>query len=69
MNFLRYLISKEGKYVNSKKMETKVKWLRPETAIEMRSFLRLTGYYKSFVKRFSQIATPMTRLTQKVRQV
>jgi hypothetical protein len=33
--------------------------------IEIRSFLRLAGYYKRFIKGFSKIARPMTALTQK----
>ena len=32
---------------------------------EIRSFLGLTGYYKRFIKDFSRLATPMTRLTRK----
>ena len=32
---------------------------------EIRSFLGLVGYYRRFVKGFSKLATPMTRLTQK----
>jgi hypothetical protein len=32
--------------------------------IEMRSFLRLTGHYRRFIKGFSFIATPLTQLTR-----
>ena len=32
---------------------------------EMHSFLGLAGYYRRFVKGFSMIAAPMTRLLQK----
>ena len=32
---------------------------------EIRSFLGLAGYYRRFIKGFSTIAIPMTRLTRK----
>jgi hypothetical protein len=34
-------------------------------ASEIRSFLRLAGYYHRFIKDFSKIAKPMTRLLEK----
>ncbi|KAG8485890.1 hypothetical protein CXB51_019244 [Gossypium anomalum] len=37
----------------------------PRNITEVRSFLGLAGYYRRFVKGFSTIATPMTRLLQK----
>lgn len=47
------------------KVETVQNWQRPTTVIEIHSFLGLAGYYHCFVKDFSKIATPPTRLTQK----
>ena len=37
----------------------------PRNVTEVRSFLGLAGYYRRFVKGFSMIAAPMTRLLQK----
>ncbi|KAK1423394.1 hypothetical protein QVD17_18696 [Tagetes erecta] len=40
-------------------------WSPPKTPTEVRSFLGLAGYYRRFIKDFSKIATPLTKLTQK----
>ena len=42
-----------------------VEWKPPRNVTEVRSFLGLAGYYRRFVKGFSMIAAPMTRLLQK----
>ena len=47
------------------KIDAVVKWERPKNASEIRSFLRLAGYYRRFVQGFSSIATSLTKLTKK----
>ena len=42
-----------------------MKWERPTNATETRSFLGLAGYYQRFIKGFSQISIPLTKLTRK----
>ena len=63
--FLGHVLSKDGIQVDPKKIEAIIDWPRPTTVTEVRSFLGLAGYYRRFVKDFSKIATPLTRLTQK----
>jgi hypothetical protein len=36
-----------------------------KSALEIQSFLRLAGYYRQFIKDFSKIAKPMTKLLDK----
>jgi hypothetical protein len=40
-------------------------WIPPTTASEIQSFLGLAGYYRRFIKDFSKIAKPMTKLLEK----
>lgn len=47
------------------KIEAVVKWRRLNIVLEIMSVLGLAGYYHQFVKRFSSIAAPLTRLTKK----
>ena len=51
--------------MDPKKIKTILEWSRPTTVTELRGFLSLAGYYRRFVKDFSKIAAPLTRLTQK----
>ena len=65
VSFLGHIVSKEGIRVYPKKIEVVVEWKPPRNVTEVRSFLGLAGYYRRFVKGFSMIAAPMTRLLQK----
>jgi hypothetical protein len=40
-------------------------WMPPTTASEIQSFLGLAGYCRWFIKDFSKIAKPMTKLLEK----
>ena len=51
--------------MNPKKIEVVVARERPMNVIKVRSFLGLAGYYRRFMKRFSMIAFPLTKLTRK----
>ena len=65
VSFLGYIVSEEGIQVDPKKIEVIIEWKPPRNVTEVRSFLRLAGYYRRFVKGFSMTAVPMTRLLQK----
>ena len=65
VSFLRHVVTKDGISIDPGKVDVVPNWRRPNTMIEIRSFLGLTGYYKWFIEGFSKIALPLTRLTQK----
>ncbi|XP_070003523.1 uncharacterized protein [Nicotiana sylvestris] len=62
--FLGHVISGEGVKVDFQKIEAVKNWPRPTSVSDIRSFLGLAGYYRSFVEGFSSISSPLTRLTQ-----
>ncbi|GJT81389.1 hypothetical protein Tco_1055731 [Tanacetum coccineum] len=51
--------------VDPAKIESIKDWASPKTPTEIRQFLSLAGYYRRFIKGFSKIAKPMTKLAQK----
>ncbi|CAL9026375.1 unnamed protein product [Prunus brigantina] len=65
VKFLGHVISKEGIAVDPAKVEAVLNWRQQKNVHEIRSFLGLAGYYRKFIKDFSQISNPMTKLTQK----
>ncbi|XP_077249415.1 uncharacterized protein LOC143888918 [Tasmannia lanceolata] len=63
--FLGHVVSKEGISVDPVKVKVVLQWKQPTNATEVRSFLRLAGYYRKFVEGFSTLAGPLTKLTRK----
>nr|GEZ33724.1 reverse transcriptase domain-containing protein [Tanacetum cinerariifolium] len=63
--FLGHVIDSQGIHVDPAKIEFVKDWESPKSPTEIRQFLGLAGYYRRFIKGFSKIAKPMTKLTQK----
>nr|GEU84362.1 DNA-directed DNA polymerase [Tanacetum cinerariifolium] len=62
---LGHKISKNGIEVDKVKVEVIAKLPHPTTVKGIRSFLGHAGFYRQFIKDFSKIAQPMTRLLEK----
>nr|GEV76425.1 reverse transcriptase domain-containing protein [Tanacetum cinerariifolium] len=62
---LGYKISKKGIEVDKAKVDVISKLPHPTTFKGIRSFLGHAGFYRHFIKDFSKIARPMTRLIEK----
>ena len=65
LTFLGHVVSAEGISMEEDKVKSIRQWPAPTSVVGVRSFLGLAGYYRKFVKNFSKIASPMTKLLQK----
>jgi hypothetical protein len=51
--------------VDPSKVRDVLNWMPPTNVSEVQSFLGLVGYYRRFIKDFSKVAKPMTKLLEK----
>jgi hypothetical protein len=65
IEFLGYVVTKDGIKPNMKKVKTIQEWKWPSTQKRLRSFLGLANYYRRFIRIFSKIARPLSDLLKK----
>ncbi|GJS13646.1 putative reverse transcriptase domain-containing protein [Tanacetum coccineum] len=65
VHFLGHVVNQNGIHVDPSKIEAVKNWKAPTTPSEIQSFFGLAGYYRHFIANFSNIAKPLTPLTQK----
>ncbi|CAA0832654.1 Uncharacterized mitochondrial protein AtMg00860, partial [Striga hermonthica] len=62
---LGHIVTSRGIEVDPNKIEAVRNWSKPRNATEVRNFLGLAAYYRRFIKGFSKIVLPLSRLTRK----
>lgn len=65
IEFLGYVVGKDGIKTDEKKIEKVRNFPRPKDITQLRGFLGLSGYYRRFVKDYSKWCKPLTTLLQK----
>ena len=65
INFLGVYLDENGVSPCPEKVDSIKKMIKPANVKGVRSFLGLSGFYRRFVKNYSAIAEPLTRLTKK----
>jgi len=63
--FLGHNVSAEGVEVDPKKVQCIESWEFPRTVSELRSYLGLCSYYRSFCPGFATVAAPLTEMLHK----
>ena len=65
LDYLGFLISKDGIKTQPRKIKAITDWATPKTQSDIRAFLGLAGYYRKFIKDFAKIAAPLNNLLHK----
>lgn len=63
--YVGHIISQDGVGTDPAKIEAVVSWPRPNTVMELRSFLGFCDYYRRFVKDFSRLCHPLHELLKR----
>jgi len=65
VEFLEYVIGRNGIAMSREKVEAVLNWEEPRSVSETQSFLGFANFYRCFIKDYSNIARPLTELTKK----
>jgi len=64
VEFLGYVIGREGIKMSQEKVEAILSWRTPESLADTQSFLGVANFYRRFIQDYSRIARPLTELTK-----
>lgn len=62
IEYMGHIVSGKGVTPEPSKIQVMVRWPSPTTAKELHAFLRLTGFYRKFIKSYAFFAAPLTKL-------
>jgi len=64
VEFLGYVIGRDGIKMAKGKVEAVLEWKTPASLTEVQSFLGFANFYRRFIKDYSRVARPLTELTK-----
>ena len=64
VEFLGFVVSVNGVTMDQNRVDTIQSWPKPKSFHEVQVFLGFVNFYRRFIHRYSQIATPLTNLLQ-----
>ncbi len=65
---LGFIVSKEGKLLNPKKIQAIIQMLVPINPQQIQAFNRMVQFYRCFIKNFAFIMAPITKLMRKTKK-
>ena len=65
VDYLGFIISKDGVSTNPSKVEAVINWPTPKSVKEVHGFLGLTEWYRVFIVGYAKIASPLTGTLKK----
>ncbi|GAA6045823.1 hypothetical protein JCM8097_006650, partial [Rhodosporidiobolus ruineniae] len=63
--YLGFIVDRDGLRMDPSKVDSVRSWPLPSSVKEVQSFLGFANFYRRFIKDYSKIAAPLTRLTKK----
>ncbi|KAH0603205.1 uncharacterized protein H6S33_008209 [Morchella sextelata] len=64
--YLGLIIEPNGIRMDPRKVETVKNWTVPKTVKDVQAFLGFANFYRRFIRGFSELASPLTRLTSQI---
>ena len=61
MKYVGHIVSESGVETDPEKVDKVINWPIPSTPEDVRRFIGFAGYYRRFIKNFSQISRPLTK--------
>jgi len=65
VEFLGFVLSPEGVQMDTKKIQTIQDWPIPRCIRDVQAFLGFANFYRRFIKGYSELTSPLTKLTRK----